>query len=208
MGTNDNSDADQIPTFSPDAIVSLNTRYSAVWAEVNTRITQRQNALQIYVTLSSGLLAILGGHLGNIDDIGCLDKGSDHFLQSGDFSFLIPIISLKLAWLNIKHEKTIHILRSYLKVAEKKSPTTILGYHTSAFFKTAQQVRTFHDLACALVMATFNILGAIIIIDDGIVKTSDTLFFLYCILAIFSIYSILKQQIWPNWDNVENEPPS
>ena len=47
---------------APDSLstvgtVALNYRYFGCWNEVNARIAQRQNAVTVYVTLSSGLLA-------------------------------------------------------------------------------------------------------------------------------------------------------
>lgn len=95
-------------TKAPDNIVAvpLYYRYTSAWNEVNARIGQRQNALNIYVTLCSAIIAILFTAKG--------EPPMDPRL----FGMLIPVASFVFGFLNFKHDRTIEILRSFLTKCE------------------------------------------------------------------------------------------
>lgn len=122
--------------------------YVAAWAEVDFRIAQRQNALQIYVTLASGLIAVMfTGHALDVSGLG-----------PQWFSVLLPAVSLSFCALNYKHEQTIGLLRNYLAACEALTP--VHGYHTRGpYYAAAQRIRRYHDVAAAFFVALFNVLG-------------------------------------------------
>lgn len=133
-------------------VVSMNYRYAGAWHEVNARIAQRQNALNIYVSLASGIVGIL-------------------FAASrtaSSFVWLLPIISVAFAFLNYKHDVTIALLRHFMAECEQhnqdKHPgLTLLGYNSSEFYaKRADGARRYHDLSSAALILLFNAIGAVV----------------------------------------------
>lgn len=133
-------------------VVSMNYRYAGAWHEVNARIAQRQNALNIYVSLASGIVGIL-------------------FAASRtatSFVWLLPVISVAFAFLNYKHDVTIALLRRFMAECERhnldKHPSlAMVGYNSSAFYmKLADGARKFHDLSSAALILLFNAIGAVV----------------------------------------------
>jgi len=173
--------------------VSLDARYKAIWSEINVRISQRQNALQIYVTLSAAILGILfAGH----------DPSKTHIIKPEHFVLLIPAFSLQFAWLNSKHELTIKILRRYLKEIEiinNKDACSVNYHDDNGSITIASIVRRKHDHACALIIFVFNALGVAVSLDDDLFSLNAKLLsfdtvalVLYLIVAAFSIVSVWK----------------
>jgi len=137
----------------------MNYRYAGAWHEVNARIAQRQNALNIYVSLASGIVGILfaagrtaAGGRGN----------------HASFVWLLPIISVAFAFLNYKHDVTIALLRRFMAECEqlnrdKHAELTLLGYNSSDFYMArADSARKFHDLSSAALVLLFNAIGAVV----------------------------------------------
>lgn len=93
----------------PKYIVSLDARYQSAWRELNTRITQRQNALYLFLIIS---LAVLGFVFG--------DKTTNMDIEVKMFaSLILPSMGIVLGFLNSKHEETIALLRHYLRQCER-----------------------------------------------------------------------------------------
>lgn len=141
---------------SNSEVVSMNYRYAGAWNEVNTRIAQRQNALSIYVTLASVVVTVLfaSGRTGAAIDPNL-------------FSLLLPLVSLSFAFLHLKHDRTIAILRDFLAQCEDHSAVThpelqLLAYNSSEeYMERADWFRKFHDLSSALLVAVFNVIGGL-----------------------------------------------
>lgn len=144
-------------TRPPTPIVQLSYRYRAAWGEIGTRIAQRQNALQIYVTLATGILAVIfTGRPLQLDNAG-------HKINPNVFFFLLPIVSLTFAFLNFKHERTIAILRQFLTACEtvnNSHSNPLPNYHgDEKYYKSAKRVRNWHDYASILLIIVFNAIG-------------------------------------------------
>lgn len=137
----------------------MNYRYAGAWHEVNARIAQRQNALNIYVSLASGIVGIVFA-------TGTTPAGraSSHTA----FVWLLPVISVAFAFLNYKHDVTIALLRRFMAECERhnreKNPELVLlGYNSSEFYMTvADSARKFHDLSSAALVLLFNVIGAVV----------------------------------------------
>ena len=141
----------------PTHIVQLSYRYRAAWGEIGTRIAQRQNALQIYVTLATGILAVIfTGRPLQLDNAG-------YKINPNVFFFLLPIVSLTFAFLNFKHERTIAILRQFLTACEtvnNSHSNPLPNYHgDEKYYKSAKRVRNWHDYASILLIIVFNAIG-------------------------------------------------
>jgi len=138
--------------FVATDVVSMNYRYAGAWHEVNARIAQRQNALNIYVSLASGIVGIL---------FAAGRRGAEGL----SFIWLLPIISVAFAFLNYKHDKTIALLRAFMAECEAHNVDqypglNLLGYNRSAFYMAeADSARKFHDLSSAALMLLFNTIG-------------------------------------------------
>lgn len=146
---------DQESTKAPDNIITvpLYYRYTSAWNEVNARIGQRQNALNIYVTLCSAIIAIL-----------FTAKGKPP-MDPRLFGMLIPVASFVFGFLNFKHDRTIGILRSFLTKCEKISypdDERLIGYNSSIEFRRqADKTRNFHDFAAVVLILVFHTIGLV-----------------------------------------------
>ena len=97
-------------TMSKTALVDANYRFIAAYNEVNARITQRQQALALYVTLVVSLLAALVA----------LKSGEARGEVPVEWLMLgFPVASLSLAFLNYKAERAITNLRRFLSALEQ-----------------------------------------------------------------------------------------
>lgn len=151
MGALDRSGA----SAATSEIVSMNYRFAGAWNEVNARIAQRQNALSIYVTLASVVVTVLfaAGRSGAA-------------LDANLFSLLLPIVSLSFAFLHLKHDRTIAILRDFMAQCEEHHrdrypEMDLLAYNSSDdYMERADWYRKFHDFSSALLVAVFNLIGA------------------------------------------------
>lgn len=141
-------------------VVSMNYRYAGAWHEVNARIAQRQNALNIYVSLASGIVGIL--FAASRAGVGRLENSAPSFV------WLLPVISVAFAFLNYKHDVTIALLRRFMAECEQlnrdKHPELLLvGYNSSSFYmELADGARKFHDVSSAALILLFNVIGAVV----------------------------------------------
>lgn len=134
-------------------IVDANYRFIAASQEVNARISQRQQALALYITLTVSLLAALVA----------LRPGEGH--AGAPVEWLVPgfpVASLCLAFLNFKAERAITNLRQFLATLERLNHV----HHALPSFNTdpkwareANRARRFHDFAAAILVAGGNGIG-------------------------------------------------
>jgi hypothetical protein len=173
--------------------LSINYRYIGAWNEVGTRLALRQNALTMYVTLASAILTILATsqRIGIPFDVSI-------------FSLTMPAISLFLAFLNFKHDKTILLLRSFLRECENNGISAELrlpGYNSIDFYRqNAEWYRNFHDYSAAILILMFSALGF-----DIAYSSFPYLFdpkgwpaFLYIILSFISILFVIHTSMTRN----------
>lgn len=125
--------------------VDANYRFIAAYQEVNARITQRQQALALYVTLVVSLLAALvalrGQHGGGLPV---------EWLVLG-----FPIAAACLALLNHKSERAITNLRRFLSELEQADDAHLRlpSYNSELrWAEEANRARRFHDHACAVLV--------------------------------------------------------
>jgi hypothetical protein len=177
------------------ATLALNFRYVAAWNEVSTRIGLRQNALTIYVTLSTGILTILA----------TAPKGGFP-IDVNTFSMLMPVVSTFLGLLNLKHDKTIALLRKFMRECESNGVAERLklpGYNLDdRYRKKAERFRKFHDYSAALLIFLFNGIG-LYIAYYSVPTVSDLTRWpiaIYVGFTFFSIYLVMHSTFRPDAD--------
>jgi hypothetical protein len=177
-----------VPSKEPD-YVAMNYRYSSAWNEVNARIAQRQNAINIYVTLSTAIIAVLFTSTGRVPT-----TPEDLRVDPRIFSLLIPVVSLVFGFLNFKHDRTIAILRSFLADCESIGPKSgLLTYNISTRFKPhADKTRKYHDFACMVLIFSFNAIGLLVTHEafPTVFGWSGYPVFVYILVGLFSMWLI------------------
>lgn len=133
--------------------VDANYRYIAAYQEVNARISQRQQALALYLTLVVSLLAALvalrpspGGAVAPVE-----------WLIVG-----FPVASLALALMNYTSERAISNLRTFLSVLERleNAHQSLPSYNTEPRWSSnANKARRYRDLATCLFVVAGNGMG-------------------------------------------------
>lgn len=173
------------------SIVDANYRFIAAYQEVNTRISQRQQALSLYATLVLSLLAALVALKPG-------DGGSVpvEWLLPG-----FPAASLCLAFLNYKGERAITNLRRFLAALEQlnNAHEELPSYNTHPKWATgANKARRFHDLTAVVLVAAGNGigLGAAIHIYPERVAAAPLAIWGSVLVAIISVVILL---LIPRW---------
>lgn len=172
--------------------VDSNYRFIAAANEVNARITQRQQALALYVTLIVSLLAALVAMRPNQ---GISDPPIEWLILG------FPVASLSFSFLNYKSEVTLSNLRSYLAQLEKldtESPS-IPSYNSDPTWSIgANKGRRFHDYASALLVTGGNAigLGAAWKIYPIRLNAEPTFLYVSICLAIISIVFLFITPMW------------
>ncbi|WP_374402867.1 hypothetical protein [Niveibacterium sp.] len=133
--------------------VDANYRFIAASQEVNARITQRQQALALYVTLIVSLLAALVA----------LRSSSGHGTVPAEWLLLgFPVASVCLTFLNYKAERAITNLRQFLSALEQLDDAhdSLPSYNTHGrWAQGANKARRYHDYAAAVLVAGGNAVG-------------------------------------------------
>lgn len=172
-------------------IVWMNYRYSAAWQEVCTRIAQRQNALNIFVTLATGIVTIL-----------LASPSTGTTLNPNLFSMLLPLVSLAFGMLNYKHDRTIALLRAYLTECELYlNGDALPGYNSSQHYKQhAEFTRRFHDYSCGFLLLFFNIFGFYSAHKayPAVFTITGWPVFLYFALVLVSFWLVMQSTIRPH----------
>ncbi|HVK99905.1 MAG TPA: hypothetical protein VM553_08835 [Dongiaceae bacterium] len=133
--------------------VDANYRYIAAYQEVNARISQRQQALALYLTLVVSLLAALvalrpapGGAMAPVE-----------WLIVG-----FPVASFALALMNYTSERAISNLRTFLSGLERleNAHLELPSYNTEPRWSSAaNKARRYRDLATCLFVIAGNAMG-------------------------------------------------
>lgn len=173
-------------------IVDANYRFIAASQEVNARITQRQQALALYVTLTVSLLAALVA----------LQSGQNKDALPIEWLVLgFPVASICLAFLNYKAERAITNLRQFLSALEQleNANVTLPSYNTDPKWAMgANQARRFQDFAAAILVAGGNAIGiaaAIKIYPERIADNPIAI----GVTAIVAIISFIALLLIPRW---------
>ncbi|MEK1939078.1 MAG: hypothetical protein AAAB16_01775 [Pseudomonas sp.] len=134
-------------------VVDANYRFVAAYQEVNARISQRQQALTLYVSLVVSLLAALVA----------LKPGANGGELPIEWLVLgFPVASTSLAFLNYKAERAITNLRRFLATLEQLGDVheQLPSYNTDPqWAQGANKARRFHDYASAVLVAGGNAIG-------------------------------------------------
>jgi hypothetical protein len=173
-------------------IVDPNYRFIAAYQEVNARVSQRQHALALYVSIIVSLLAALVA----LRPTGSTPPAPIEWLTLG-----FPVSSLCFALLNFKSERAITNLRTYLSVLERLGDAHehIPSYNTDPIWSvSANKARRYHDYAVALLVAGGNIsgLGAALSIYPSRFNESPQFTILTATLAIVSFLIVLWTPRW------------
>lgn len=173
-------------------IVDANYRFIAAYQEVNARVTQRQQALALYISIIVSLLAALVA----LRPIGTTPPAPIEWLILG-----FPVASICFAFLNFKAEKAITNLRKYLSVLERLGDAHLAlpSYNTDPEWSaSANHARRFHDYAVAILIAAGNIAGlsAAFAIYPSRFAESPQFIHITVALAFFSFVVVLLTPRW------------
>ena len=172
--------------------VDPNYRFIAAYQEVNARITQRQQSLGLYVTLTASLLAgLLALHSGN----------AQRSVPVEWLVFGFPVTSLCLAFLNYKTERAITNLRAFLSALEQLdgAHTRLPSYNTDPRWALGvNKVRRFHDIAAAVLAAGANGIGIGVVAQLYPERLRQDVI-LFPLLLAGAIASVLALLIIPRW---------
>jgi hypothetical protein len=172
--------------------VDANYRFIAAYQEVNARISQRQQALTLYVTLVVSLLAALVALKPG-------EAGADvpvEWLIAG-----FPVASICLAFLNYKAERAITNLRRFLSALEQlnNAHDELPSYNTHPTWALgANKARRFHDYAAAVLAAGGNLIGLGAVVKIYPERIADTPVALWLSIAI-AIISLVILLVTPHW---------
>jgi hypothetical protein len=178
--------------MSINSIVDANYRFIAAYQEVNARISQRQQALTLYVSLTVSLLAALVA----------LKPGADSGQLPIEWLVMgFPVASTCLAFLNYKAERAITNLRRFLAELEHlgNAHETLPSYNTDPKWSMgANKARRFHDLAAAVLVAGGNAigLGAVIKIYPERMADNPTVVWFTASITVISVVALL---VIPRW---------
>ena len=125
--------------------VDANYRFIAAYQEVNARVSQRQQALNLYVSLVVSLLAALVALQPA--------SGTGASLPAEWLVLGFPVATLSLALLNFKAERAITNLRRFLAELERfdGAHLALPSYNSDPrWITSANAARRFHDHAATL----------------------------------------------------------
>jgi hypothetical protein len=172
--------------------VDANYRFIAASQEVNARISQRQHALALYVTLVVGLLAALVA----------LKTSEKSAPVPAEWLLLgFPVSSVCLVFLNYKAEKAITNLRRFMSALERldSAHEDLPSYNTHPRWAVdANRARRFHDYAAAVLVAGGNAVGlaAILKIYPHRIAEAPIAFWLATTVAAGSALALLLSPRW------------
>ncbi|MDH4608585.1 hypothetical protein [Pseudomonas sp. BN102] len=168
-------------------VVDANYRFIAAYQEVNARISQRQQALTLYVSLVVSLLAALVA----------LKPGASGGELPVEWLVLgFPVASTSLAFLNYKAERAITNLRRFLASLEQlgNAHQELRSYNTDPqWAQGANKARRYHDYASAVLVAGGNAigLGAVIRIYPERIAETPVVIWISAAIALFSLLALL-----------------
>lgn len=172
--------------------VDANYRFIAASQEVNARISQRQQALALYVTLVVSLLAAL---------VALKPTESNSVVPAEWLLLGFPVASACLAFLNYKAERAITNLRRFMSALERlqNAHEILPSYNThSKWAIGANKARRFHDYAAAVLVAGANTVGieaALKIYPQRLAEAPITFWFSVLVAST----SVLVLLLSPRW---------
>jgi len=172
-------------------IVDANYRFIAAYQEVNTRVTQRQQALAIYVSIVISLLAALVA----LRPSATTSDAPVEWLILG-----FPVASICFAFLNYKAERAITNLRTFLSTLEQLGGANEIlpSYNTDPkWSENANKARRFHDYAVAVLVAGGNFVG-LGAAHSIYTRISDAPVFIYS-AAFLALVSFVLILLTPKW---------
>lgn len=173
--------------MSKSSGVDANYRYIAASQEINARISQRQQALSMYVTIVVSLVAALVA----------LKPGEGQTRLPIEWLTLgFPVASACLAFLNYKSERAITNLRHFLSELEQinNNHEALPSYNTDPRWAIgANKARRFHDYASAVLVAAGNAMaiGAITKIYPDVVSSHPYVLWVIVLVAMGSLAALL-----------------
>lgn len=178
--------------MSKNLMVDANYRFIAAYNEVNARISQRQHALALFVSLVVSLLAALVA-------LKSADGKSEAPIEWLMLGF--PVASLSLVFLNYKAERAITNLRRFLSALEQldNAHDILPSYNTHHKWSIdANKARRFHDYATAVLIAGGNLigLGAVVKIYPHRLADSSVALWISMVIAIVSVLATLLSPQW------------
>lgn len=169
--------------MSKPAELIANFRYLAAYNELVARISQRQQSLILFVAIFSGLMTTM------------LALKHELMLSPLYFEGLLfgfPLASLGLSMLNLKYEKLISILRSYLAELEQVGDAHLELPSLNSDprrMELANEARKFHDWTCALMILSFN--GVALMVYLGFAEGKQK----FAIAALVAVLALLCAQM-------------
>jgi len=178
--------------------VDANYRFIAASQEVNARITQRQQALALYVTLVVSLLAAL---------VALKPNEAKSSVPAEWLLLGFPVASVCLAFLNYKAERAITNLRRFMSALERLDDAheILPSYNTHAKWAAgANKARRFHDYAAAVLVAGGNAIGLAAVLKIYPQRIAETPGTLWLSVAI-AVGSVLALLLSPRWSFTPDE---
>ena len=174
------------------SFVDANYRFIAASQEVNARITQRQQALSLYVTMTVGLLAALVA----------LKPGEGQGMLPIEWLVLgFPVASSCLAFLNYKAERAISNLRHFLSSLERldNAHVSLPSYNTDpSWAMGANQARRFQDYVGAILVAAGNAIGLGAVIKIYPERMAENAV-IVCFAVAVALLSLVALLLIPRW---------
>ncbi|MCW7537124.1 hypothetical protein OOT46_04560 [Aquabacterium sp. A7-Y] len=174
----------------PSDLVDANYRFIAASNELNARISQRLQALGLYLTLTLGLLAALLG----LQHEGGAPRLPVHWLSLG-----FPVASWCLVLLNYKTERALAHLRGFLSALEQLGDAHLRlpSYNTDPRWSlSANSARRFQDYAAGLLAGAGNglALGALWYTYPAELAGARVLLWLSTSTAALSVLALFSMQ--------------
>lgn len=176
----------------PTPVVDANYRFIAAYQEVNARVTQRQQALAMYVSIVISLLAAV---VALRPAAGSADVPAEWLILG------FPVASLCFAFLNHQAERAITNLRTFLSTLERLGDMhqQLPSYNTDPKWSHgANSARRFRDYAASLLVAGGNVvgLGAAQAIHAHRLSGAPAFFYVAVVLALASFTLVVRTAKW------------
>jgi hypothetical protein len=183
---------DQIGGPSMAKGVDANYRFISASQELTARITQRQQALALYVTLIVSLLAAL---------VALKTSPASNNVPVEWLVLGFPVASLCFVFLHYKAERAITNLRQFMSELERIDDThkSLPSYNTHPQWSvTANKARRFHDYAGIVLVAGGNAtgLGAALGIYPARFAEQPITLWLSIAIGAVSVIGLLINPLW------------
>jgi hypothetical protein len=173
--------------------VDANYRFIAAANELNVRITLRQQALSLYVTLVLGLLAALAALRP--------DSASTARVPAAWLMLGFPVASLCLVMLNYKTERALTNLRNFLAALEQldQAHAYLPSFNTDMRWSSdANRARRYHDYTAAVMVVAANsvAIGALLHFYPNRHDTDAAILVITIVTALGCVAALLGLSRW------------